>query len=154
VGVREVIAFAMRYWRWIAGAALILTAVVGIKVWARSLYQDGYDAAMAEVAVESAKQREADIKRNQEQQREWQSDLDALNQRSLSIESPVIRLHIESPSMPAPDPVAGANDASPGQGSILQNAGRDIGPALHAFATDCERFRRQLKQAQRDAGVE
>lgn len=141
-----------RFWPYIAACVALAAVYAWHAAQIREADQSGYKRAVAEYKTKLAEQRELDIRKHQESEREWQSQLADIQRRSVTVLSQPVRLCVSAPGLPAADPVAGTADAGPGRGSTLQASG-DLGPALREYGEDCERFRRQVRQAQRDSGL-
>jgi hypothetical protein len=141
-----------RFWPLIAGAVAIFGLWLFVVAQLRQAHREGYKAAQIEYEARLVKQREEQFTKHQESEREWQNELADLQRRSVTVLSQPVRLCVSAPSLPAADTVAGSADASPGDRHAVQ-AGPDIGAELVRYGTDCERMRRQLKQAQKDAGL-
>jgi hypothetical protein len=141
-----------RFWPYIAAAGLCIAIALWHLAQVRQAHREGYKAAQIEYEARLVKQREEQFTKHQESEREWQNELADLQRRSVTVLSQPVRLCVSSPSLPAADTVTGSADASPGGRHAVQ-AGGDLGPALREYGEDCERMRRQLKQAQRDSGL-
>jgi hypothetical protein len=131
----------LRYWKFIAGAIVILFLVGGILSYGHRQYERGVADTKAELQSELEKAREhwEEIEREADSAKDERiAELERRATRVIRRDPPIRMCDTES-SVRVPE---GTNPGSAG-GSVLP-AGRDLQPELVQYGRDCEALRQEL----------
>lgn len=136
----QMLALAKPFLPYILGAVVICG---GVWYFSHARFTAGYEARSAEIDAERARA-QAENERNRKTAGEaYRKEDNALTDRVLSIEPGIVRLCVQAPSLPVPEPAGRVPDA-PEERRPGLSVGRDIGREALVLATECERDRRKL----------
>ena len=139
-----------RFWPYIAGAILLLSAFL----WYRGQISDaegrGYHKAQAEFQVELEKEREHQREINDEIDREHYAEQSQLQQRIRRLLARNDAIRVCEPTDQVRDAEGtGEPDAAGGDHGQAYRAGQDIRPRLVEYGAGCEALRQQVETWQR-----